>query len=130
MNEMKILLVDDELDFLKIMGARIKSWGYKLIKSSNGKEAIEIVKAEKPDIVLLDYMLPEMDGIAILKEIRKMDNDLPVIMFTAHPDIKAIKGSEELGVSAFIPKLSTYSDTQLILKAAIYIVRKKILKDN
>ncbi|MFH0772276.1 MAG: response regulator [Candidatus Omnitrophota bacterium] len=129
MDRLKILLVDDEMDFLETMGAIIEGWGYGLITAANGKEAIDAVMAKKADIVVLDYMMPEMDGIAVLKEIRKIDKELSVIMFTAHPDIKAIKGTEKLGVSAFIPKLSVYSDTKSALKAALYMVEKRLKKE-
>lgn len=128
MERMKILLVDDEPDFLETMGAIIKGWGYDLITVSNGKEALDAIKGKDPDIVILDYVMPEMDGIATLKEIREIDDKIPVIMVTAHPDIKAMKGTEKLGVSAFIPKLSTFSDVSASLKATIEMIRKKMDK--
>ncbi len=128
MDRLKILLVDDEADFLETMGAIIKGWGYDLITAVSGKKAIDAVMAQKADIVILDYMMPGMDGVITLKEIRKMDKEIPVIMFTAHPDIKIMKGAEKLGVSAFIPKLSAYSDVQSGLKAALDMAGKKLRK--
>jgi len=122
---MKILLVDDEQDFRETMGAIIEGWGYDVIDISSGKEAIDAVMGKNPDIVILDYMMPDMDGIATLREIREIDDKIPVIMFTAHPDIKVIKGTEKLGVSAFIPKLSTFSDVQSSLKAVIEMLKKR-----
>ncbi|MDD5422590.1 MAG: response regulator [Candidatus Omnitrophota bacterium] len=126
MTKTTVLIVDDELDFLDLMRTRIESWGYGLATATNGKEAIEAVRKIKPDILILDYMLPDTDGIATLKEIRKTDDKLPVIMFTAYPDAKAMKGSEELKVSAFIPKLSVYADVEASLKAALAMATKKI----
>ena len=128
MARLKILLVDDETDFRKTMGAIIEGWGYDLIEAPNGKEAIDALKKEKPAIIILDYLMPGMDGIVTLKEIRGIDKKIPVIMFTAHPDIKVIEGSGNLGVSAFIPKLSVHSDTQFALKTAIDMVEKKLKK--
>lgn len=128
MNRIKILLVDDEPDFLETMASIIKEWDYDVIDVSSGKEAIDAVMGKNPDIVVLDYMMPEMDGVSVLKEIRKIDGKLPVIMFTAHPDIKVIKGTEKLGVSAFIPKLSTFSNVLSSLKATIEMIRKKLNK--
>jgi two-component system response regulator (stage 0 sporulation protein F) len=85
------------------------------------------VKENRPDIIILDYMLPGgMDGVATLKEIRKIDREVPVIMFTAYPNIRAMDGAEKLGISAFIPKLSVYSDAQASLKAAIEMVCRKL----
>jgi len=125
MASFKVLLVDDEKDFLKIMGERIKSWGYEVIEASDGKQGVEAVKNKKPDIIVLDYMMPVMDGVATLNEIRKIDKNIAVIMFTAHPEAKAIEGARKLGVAAFIPKLSAYADTQEALKVAIQMTKKK-----
>ena len=126
MAKIKILLVDDEPDFLKLIGVRIKSWGYDLIKVMSGKEAVKAVRNKSPDIVILDYRLPEMDGITTLQKIREFDDKITVIMLTAYPNKDALKWSEKLNVSAFIPKLSAYSDTTSSLQAAIEIAGKKI----
>jgi len=130
MIKVKVLIVDDEVDYLALMRERIESWGYDVVLAESGKEALAIIKERKPDIVILDYLMPEMDGTAVLKEIRRTDKDLSVIMFTAHPDVKNIKGAQELGVSAFIPKLSTYSsDIQATLRSALDMLRKRVKED-
>jgi len=129
MSKKKILLVDDEPDFLDIMGERISSWGYEVIKASNGKEALGIINRSRPDSVVLDYMMPEMDGITTLEKIREIDSELPVIMFTAHPDTKSLASINKFKVSAFIPKLSTYGDIQSSLKTALSMIEKKISKE-
>ncbi|MFA5144167.1 MAG: response regulator [Candidatus Omnitrophota bacterium] len=116
MAKMKVLLVDDEPDFQKIMGVHIKGWGYGLVIASSGKEGVAAVKDEKPDVVILDYVMPDMDGIAALKMIRKIDSKIPVIMFTANPDIKSIKGSKKLGVAAYVPKFCLYTNMPSQLK--------------
>jgi CheY-like chemotaxis protein len=128
MAESRILLIDDELEFLEVMGSRIKSWGYDLIAATNGKEAIDAVENKNPDIVVLDYKLPDMDGVEVLKEIRKINKEIPVIMFTAYADEKSMKGTEELGAYALIPKLSVYQDAQATLKSVINTIEKKLGK--
>lgn len=128
MAKMRILLVDDEQDFLKVMGRRIEEWGYEVVPVSGGMEALEAVKSGKADIIILDYMMPGMDGIKTLKEIRKIEEKMPVIMFTAHLEEKAIKGTENLRVSAYIPKLSVYSDSQSALKTTLDIHKKLLEK--
>ncbi|MDD5136478.1 MAG: response regulator [Candidatus Omnitrophica bacterium] len=124
MAKFKVLLVDDELDFQKIMGVHIKGWGYDLITASNGKEALAAVKDEKPDLVILDYVMPDMDGIKALRLIRQIDAKLPVIMFTANPDIKSIKGSKKLGVCAYVPKFCLYTNMPSQLKEELEKIRK------
>lgn len=122
MAKMKILLVDDELEFLELAAIRLNSWGYEVVTASNGKEALEAVKEKKADMIILDYLMPDMDGIEVLRQLRKFDKKIPVVMLTAHPDIKSMKGAEELGISCYTPKLSDSVDTQKSLKSAIEMV--------
>jgi DNA-binding NtrC family response regulator len=76
--------------------------------------------------VILDYLLPDMDGVSVLNQLRKTNKTLPVIMFTAHPNMKAMEATQKLGISAFIPKLSAYSDTQSSLKTALKIAERSL----
>jgi len=125
MNKVKVLLVDDEVDYLSMMEMRIESWGYDVLVASEGKEALAIIKEELPDIAILDFSMPGMDGVELLKEIRKFAKKLPVIMLTAHSEVKNIQDAKKLGVSSFIPKLSAYSDTQNSLMVALDMAQKK-----
>jgi len=118
----KVLFVDDERDCLKVIGSWIKSWGYEVIAVQAGKEALDILAAEKVDAILLDYLMPDIDGISLLKKIRAMDGEIPVIMFTAYPEKEAMQGAGKLNVSAFVPKLSSYTDSTHILKISLDMV--------
>jgi len=126
MAKIKVLLIDDERDFVEIMSARIESWGYEVITALNAEEGIDILKLKKPDIIILDYMMPKMDGLATLKEIRAINNEVPVIMFTAHPDMKSARVAEKLKITSYVPKLSAYSDTESSLKEVIRMAEKKL----
>ncbi|MDD5437275.1 MAG: response regulator [Candidatus Omnitrophica bacterium] len=128
MGKLKILLIDDEPNFLEMMGPRIKQWGFDLIEASSGREGLDAIAREHPDVVILDYMMPDMDGIVTLQEIRKTDKNLPVIMFTAHPSAITIDSMKALNITAFIPKLSIYSNTHVALKTAIGNLAKKAKK--
>lgn len=126
MAKTRVLLVDDEKDFLDVGIERINSWGYKVSAVCSGPEAIDIVKNKGADIIVLDYIMPDMDGVFALKQIREIDPKIPVIMFTAFPDERSIEGTEKLGVSVFIPKLSAYSDPWSALRTALDIVEKNL----
>ncbi len=126
MGKVKILIVDDEPDFLELMSLRVAGWGYTVIKASNGLAAIEAIKKSAPDMMILDYMMPGMDGIETLRQIRKSGNKMPVIMFTAYPNTNTLEGAASLGVSAFIPKLSAYSEVLPALKTALGLAEKSI----
>lgn len=130
MPKRKILLVDDEADFIKVMSERMKDWGYEVLTSLGGRGAIPIVTSKKPDLLILDYKMGGMDGIATLKEIRKINKKIPVIMFTAYPNEKSIQESEKFGISAYIPKLSVYSDSYDNLRSAIKMAEKSIKKES
>lgn len=136
MDKKMILLVDDEEDFRKLIGTRIRSWGYDLIEASNAKEAIDAIMSKNPDIVILDYMMPNVNGVEVLRQIRMINKKIPVIMFTAYPDEESIKGTEKLKVSFYIPKLSPcipklniYQKAQTSLRSAISMIEKKLNKN-
>ena len=130
MSKIKVLIVDDEADYLSLMQERIGFWGYEVFLAPDGKSALAMIKEKLPDIIILDYFMPGMDGVEVLRQIRKFNKKIPVIMFTAHADMKNIKGAQELGVSAFIPKLSAYStDIQTSLRSVLAMAQKKI-EDN
>jgi CheY-like chemotaxis protein len=126
MSKLKVLLVDDEPDFRRIIGLHIESWGYDLVTASSGKEGIAAVKFDKPDIIILDYVMPDMNGLKALKQIRGMNKRIPVIMFTANPDIRSIRGSKKLGVSAYIPKLCLYSNMPSAVKDELDKIKKAL----
>ncbi len=128
MDKKKILLVDDEADIIKVIGARIRSWDYELLEANDGKGTLELIRAKQPNLVILDYMLPDMDGVTVLKEIRKINKEIPVIMFTAHPSSNSMHDTEKLGISAYVAKLSAYSDTQSLLRVAVDMAFKKLSK--
>jgi CheY-like chemotaxis protein len=116
----KVLLVDDEMDFLILMRKLVESWGYEVVTANNSEQAIEAFKNDRPNIIILDYLMPETDGITLLKKLRSIGtNRIPAILFTAHPTIKAVEDAKGLNISAFIPKMSPYVDTQADLKLTL-----------
>jgi len=68
--------------------------------------------------------MPDIDGISLLKKIRAIDKEIPAIMFTAHPDEEPMEDADKLNISAFIPKISPYTDTTAGLKTALDLVFK------
>lgn len=104
MAKKKILIVDDEVDFAEIMRVRLAADNYDVIIANNGKDALGIVKKDKPDAVLLDIMMPEIDGLTVLKQIRDMNQNIPVFMITAFSNEERIKIASQLNASGFIVK--------------------------
>ncbi len=79
-----LLVVDDDPDLLKMLKLRLESEGYDFLSATDGQEMLEIVKLKKPDAILLDIMLPKVDGYSALREMRKESEfrDIPVIILT------------------------------------------------
>ncbi|MDD5174272.1 MAG: response regulator [Candidatus Omnitrophota bacterium] len=100
----KILIVDDEPDFLAVMCARLEANDYEVITASNGEDALNYIKNDKPDAVLLDILMPGIDGLEVLRRIRKMNENLPVYIITAFSTDERFKAANKLGASGFIVK--------------------------
>jgi len=96
--------VDDEPDFVEMIKLRLESSGYDVITASDGKGALEKIKDEKPDAVLLDIMMPGLNGLQVLKKIRKRDKNLPVFIVTAFSNEERFNLAEKLDASGFIVK--------------------------
>ena len=94
----KILIVDDEPDVLKMVVITLQSKGYIIITGTNGEEALALLKKENPDIVLLDFRMPVIDGIQTSKRIKTMEDykHIPVLLITASVDEMESKLEESL----------------------------------
>ncbi len=91
----KVLLVDDEKDFVEALGERMKNRGMNVTTTTSAKDAINKVKAESYDAIVLDLQMPEMDGMEALKAMREIKPEMQIILLTGHATvekgIKAIK---------------------------------------
>ena len=100
---MKILVVDDEALLVKGIRFNLQNDGYEVITGSNGLEAVELVRAESPDLVVLDIMMPEMDGLTACTVIREF-SDVPIILLTAKAeDMDKLIGFEQ-GADDYLTK--------------------------
>ena len=102
----KILVIEDEEDNLKVLSMALKSAGYIVFGATNGEDGIELFRQEKPDLVILDVMMPVMDGWEVLRRIKAglRSRRVPVIMLTAkNTDKDKIKGYE-YGADFYVTK--------------------------
>jgi DNA-binding response OmpR family regulator len=81
---MKIMVVDDERNILKLYQVELEDEGYTVVTANSGKEALEVFDRENPDIVTLDILMPDMDGIQVLRYLKEKRPTVPVIMLTAY----------------------------------------------
>ncbi|UYN92825.1 MAG: response regulator transcription factor [Anaerolineales bacterium] len=119
----QILIVDDEPRFVRLIEANLETEGYQVLKASTGKEAVEATVANKPDLVLLDVMMPEMDGFQACARIREFSN-VPIIMLTAKgEEDQRIKGLN-LGADDYIVK--PFSAGEMLARVRSVLRRAKI----
>ena len=104
--EIKILLVDDEQDILEIVGYNLSQEGYKIVTASNGKEAIAVAKKELPQLIIMDVMMPEMDGMEACENIRKIPELANVIItfLTARSEDYSQVAGFDAGADDYIAK--------------------------
>ncbi|OGX16149.1 MAG: hypothetical protein A2166_06680 [Omnitrophica WOR_2 bacterium RBG_13_41_10] len=119
----KVMVVEDDKDFLYTIGYWLKSKGYTVVTASNGLEAVETVKKEPVDIVFLDLQMPVMDGVEALKNIRKLNKNLPVILITAYATDERISEAEQYGISGFFSKDKDFSESVTLIETILRVHR-------
>jgi CheY-like chemotaxis protein len=102
----KILVVDDEPDIVAMITSRLEPLGYDIVSANDGKDALEKARTAKPDLVILDLMLPKLNGYEVCHALGSdpQHRDTPVVMLTASGQVDDIKKGMECGAVAYITK--------------------------
>jgi DNA-binding response OmpR family regulator len=100
----KILVVDDEVDVGELVQSFLENHGYQVITASSAKRAFELVSLEKPDLIFLDVVMPGIDGIQCLKEIRQLQPDAIVVMVSGLHDENVAKEAIRYGAYDYLTK--------------------------
>lgn len=106
MLEKKILIVDDEPDFLKALQIILESNGFEVLTASDGQEGLSVARGEKPDLIILDLMLPKLDGYRVCR-LLKFDEkykDIPIIVLSARSQEQDKVLAKEVGADVYIVK--------------------------
>ncbi|MGL5244885.1 MAG: response regulator transcription factor [Sarcina sp.] len=119
---MKVLVVDDEVNILKMLKITLEVAGYDVLLSENALSALDIIVSNTPDIIILDAMLPDIDGFNLIPKIKKI-KDVPIIMLTAKCSISDKLLGLQLGADDYITK--PFNSTELILR--LNIIKKHTL---
>lgn len=115
-----ILLVDDERDIQSFLEDLLTNRGYRISKASSGQEALTLLKNDAPDLILSDYRMPDMDGIALLKAAQKICPEAIRVLMTAYGDLKvAMEAINEASVYKFITKPWNNNDLLLTIQRAL-----------
>jgi len=106
MAKKKILVVDDEPNVIKMLETRLRYEGYDVVTASDGQQALDKARDERPDLILLDVMLPKLDGYGVCRQLRSDGKyiSIPIVMLTACGQMQDIKKGMEKGADAYIAK--------------------------
>jgi len=126
----KILLVDDEKDFLDVMSERIEARGMEVTTADSAQKALEQVESEGFDAIILDLMMPGMDGLETLKAIKEKNPDIQVILLTGHATVEKGIEAMKLGALDFVEKPANLDKLTKVIKKAqarkMVIIEKKM----
>lgn len=100
----RILLVDDDQALRQALSDRLRNAGYEIVEGGTGLDAVELAATHEPALVLLDMIMPDMDGLTALQKIKEAQPELPVLVLTAHASIQAAVEAIKQGAEEFIPK--------------------------
>ena len=119
----RILVVDDETSIRRLLETRLSMLGYEVVTAADGMEALDIFRNQVLDLVILDVMLPQLDGYGVCQELRKQ-SDIPIIMLTALGDVADRLMGLELGADDYLSK--PFSPKEL--EARIYSLLRRVEK--
>jgi two-component system, OmpR family, alkaline phosphatase synthesis response regulator PhoP len=113
-NNKTIMVVDDNPDIITIVRTILEGKGFNVLSASSGAECLEALKSQKPDLIVLDIMMPEMDGLEVLTRLKSTTEftNIPVVLLTAKVQYEDVLGGYKLGADYYITK--PFTSTQLI----------------
>ena len=123
----KILVVDDEPNIVEILRFNLQREGYEVLAAYDGQEGLDIARSEGPDLILLDVMLPRLDGFQVCEELRKTDRLTPIIMLTAREEERDRVMGLELGADDYVVK--PFSVRELLARVRTNIRRQVVMSE-
>lgn len=117
----KLLIVDDQFGIRILLNEVFNKEGYQTFQAANGIQALEVVTKHSPDLVLLDMKIPGMDGIEILKRMKKIDPDIKVIIMTAYGELDMIQEAKDLGALTHFAKPFDIDDIRAAVRDYVSI---------
>ncbi len=133
MDNYKVLIADDEPDVLKVLSQKISQEGYDVVTAQDGKEALDKIYQDSPDVIVLDIRMPKMDGFAVLKALREHPLPhkwQPVIIVSALIDLENIKKGYNLEADYYLTKPCNYEAVLKGIKIMLNLaIRRKTKKE-
>lgn len=120
-----ILVVDDEPDTATLLELNLKREGYRVLKANGGRAALEIAAREKPDLIILDMMMPDLNGMEVLERLKSIYTLPPVIFFTARDRVEDIAAGLEAGARRYLLKPTSRDKLVEAVRSALAEIKAK-----
>lgn len=128
-NKKKILVVDDEISIRRILETRLTMIGYEVVTATDGEEALRIFQTEHPNLIVLDVMMPKLDGYGVCQELRK-ESDIPIIMLTALGDVADRITGLELGADDYVVKPFSPKELEARIRSVLRRTENTVFSTN
>jgi len=115
----KLLVVDDQMGVRRLLFEAFKEEGFIIELAASGHEAVEKVNASIPDIILMDMKMPGMNGLETLHEIKKIQDNIPVIMMTAYGELEIVAEAMKLGIKEYVTKPFDINELRGLVKKVL-----------
>ncbi|HUT75423.1 MAG TPA: response regulator [Armatimonadota bacterium] len=126
----KVLIVDDDDEVARTLQSMVERQGFEAVRAENGAVALQKVQAERPDVILLDIVMPVMDGFQLLAVLRQMPEarDIPVIVLSVRSDDATVSAAWQGGATLYLPKPFSSRELMTVLRRVIAVADD--LRDN
>ena len=126
----KILIIDDDVDTLRLVGLMLQRQGYEIVAATNGQQGLDKALEDPPNLILLDVMMPDMDGYEVARHLRgnQVTVNIPILMFTAKTQLDDKVAGFEVGADDYLTKPTHPSELQAHVKALLTRSKKSTEK--
>ncbi len=115
----RLLVCDDEMLVRDFLTEQLRDEGYDVDEAKDGIECLSLIEKHRPDALLLDLRMPNMDGMTVIRKMREMGVTIPILVISSHEDLGQQMEIDELQVGAFIPKPFDPSEVSALVQAAL-----------
>ena len=121
---MRVLVVDDEPIVLKSCRLVLEAEGWEVVSAASVEEALSLLESITPDLLLIDVKMPVHDGMYLMRQVKEMKPDIPIIVMSGYPTRETISKAEDLGAATFLPKPFTPDELADTLRAVAILKPK------
>src|SRR5712692_2326280 len=127
-NQKRILLVEDEHSLRQVMKFQLCEAGYETMLAENGLQGYELFTEHQPDLVITDLAMPEMDGLELIRRIKAISPEAPVILITAHGEVQTAVAAMKLGAEDYLTKPINWDELSILIERALKV--KDMVREN